>query len=324
LNGLGTVEPYETVTVSSRVDGEITMVGFKQGQMVNQGNILAEIDPRPYQAALDEAVAKRSQDQAMLNDAQINLRRYATLAQREFASRQQLDTQTATVNQIIAEIAGDQASIDSAQTQISYTTIRSPITGKTGFRLVDPGNIVHAADTTGIVTVARLQPISVVFTAPEQDVPQINLALAAGSVPVTALDSSGLTTLAQGTLALVNNQINQTSGTISMKASFANTDNALWPGLAVTTCLLVQTLKQVVVIGDGAIQHRPDGLYAYVVGPDGKAEMHPIKVDQDSGTASVVVAGLSGGETIVTAGQYRLQPGSLVQPISSAPPAQAP
>ena len=188
LNGLGTVEPYETVTVSSRVDGEITSVGFKQGQMVKQGDILVEIDPRPYQAALGEAIAKKAQDQATLKNAQLNLERYATLESKAFASRQQLDTQQATVDQLIAQMGGDQASIDNAQTQVSYTTIRSPTDGKAGFRLVDPGNIVHAATTTGIVTIAKLQPISVVFTAPEVDIPQINKALAAGSVPVTAFE----------------------------------------------------------------------------------------------------------------------------------------
>ncbi len=324
LNGLGTVEPYETVTVSSRVDGEIIKVAFKQGQMVNQGDVLVEIDPRPYQAALDGAVAKQAQDQALLKDAQINLRRYSTLAQQDFASRQQLDTQAASVNQLVAQLAGDQASIDSAHTQVLYATIRSPITGKTGFRLVDPGNIVHAATTTGIVTIARLRPIAVVFTAPEQDIPQINVALAAGPVPVTALESGGLATLAQGTLALVNNQVNQVSGTISMKASFANTDNALWPGLSIATRLLVRTLKQVAVVSDDAIQHGPDGLYVYAVTPDGKAELRPIKTGDDSGSASVVTAGLAAGETIVTAGQYRLQSGSLVQPAPAGPPAKAP
>jgi multidrug efflux system membrane fusion protein len=324
LNGLGTVEPYETVTVNSRVDGEIVKVAFRQGQMVNQGDVLVEIDPRPYQAALDGAAAKKAQDQAMLKDAQINLVRYATLARQDFASRQQLDTQAANVNQLVAQVAGDQAAIDSAQTQLGYATIRSPITGKTGFRLVDPGNIVHAATTSGIVTIARLQPIAVVFTAPEQDIPEINVALAAGTVPVSALDSGGLTSLAQGTLALVNNQINQVSGTISMKASFANTDNALWPGLSIATRLLVRTLGQVVVVSDAAIQHGPDGLYVYVVGADGKAEMRPVKTGDDSGSASVVTAGLSAGESVVTEGQYRLEAGSLVQAAPAAPPAAAP
>jgi multidrug efflux system membrane fusion protein len=188
LNGLGTVEPYKTVTVRSRVDGQIIKVDFKQGQMVHEGDVLVEIDPRPYQAALEQALAKRAQDEASLMDAELNLQRYRTLAKEDFASREQLDTQQALVEQLTAQIKGDQAGIDNARTQLSYTMIRSPIrsplTGKTGFRFVDPGNIVHASDTSGIVTIVQLQPISVVFTAPEEAVPEINRALAAGYVPV--------------------------------------------------------------------------------------------------------------------------------------------
>jgi membrane fusion protein, multidrug efflux system len=172
LNGLGTVEPFVTVTVRSRVDGEVTKVTFKQGQMVKEGNLLVQIDPRPYQAALDQALAKKAQDEANLANAQVDLQRYTTLAKKDSIARQQLDTQQAMVNQLIEQIKGDQAAIDDAQTQLSYTTIRSPLTGKVGFRLVDPGNIVHAADTTGIVTIVKLQPISVVFTAPEETVPR--------------------------------------------------------------------------------------------------------------------------------------------------------
>ena len=179
LNGLGTVELYETVTVSSRVDGEITKIGFRQGQMVKEGDLLVEIDPRPYQAALDVAMSKKTQDQAALKDAQLNLQRYASLAKEEYATRQQLDTQQATVNQLIAQINGDDATIDNARTQVGYATIRAPIAGKAGFRLVDIGNIVHAASVTGIVTIEKLDPISVVFTAPEQEIPRINAALAA-------------------------------------------------------------------------------------------------------------------------------------------------
>src|SRR5580693_4189576 len=189
LNGLGTVEPYDTVTVRSRVDGEVIKVAFKQGQMVKEGDILVQIDPRPYQAALDQALAKKDQDEANLKNAQLDLQRYGTLNREEFSTRQQLDTQQASVDQLNAQIKGDQAAIDNAQTQVSYTTIRSPLSGKTGFRFIDPGNIVHAADTMGIVTIVKLQPISVVFTAPEEEVPDINKALAAGTVPVDALSS---------------------------------------------------------------------------------------------------------------------------------------
>jgi membrane fusion protein, multidrug efflux system len=323
LNGLGTAEPYNTVTVRSRVDGQVITVAFKQGQMVEEGDILAQIDPRPYQAVLDQSLAKKAQDQATLKDAELNLQRYATLAKQAFASRQQFDTQGAMVEQLIAQINGDQAVIDNAQTQLIYATIRSPLAGKTGFRLVDPGNIVHATDTTGIVTIVKLQPISVVFTAPEEDVPQINKALAAGPVPVIALSSDGLSTLAQGQLALVNNEVDQASGTIRMKATFANVDNVLWPGLSVSTRLLVNTVKQAVVVPDDAIQHGPNGLYAYVVGDDNKATMQNIKVGQEDQGQSVILLGLNAGQKVVTAGQYRLQQGVLVQSSEASSPATA-
>jgi membrane fusion protein, multidrug efflux system len=326
LDGLGTVEPYDTVTVRSRVDGEVIKIAFKQGQMVNQGDTLAQIDPRPYQAALDQALAKKAQDEANLKNAQLNLQRYDTLAKQDFASRQQLDTQQATVDQLTAQIKGDQAAVDNAQTEVSYTTIQSPLSGKTGFRLVDPGNIVHAADTTGIVTIVKLQPISVVFTAPEESVPQINKALAAGTVPVIALSSDGLRTLSRGHLALVNNAVDQASGTIRMKATFENSDNVLWPGLSVSTRLLVDTLKQVVVVPADGVERGPKGLYAFVVGDDNKVEMRDIKVGQEDMGRAVVLEGLTAGQKIVTAGQYRLQQGALVQPSeanSSPPPDQS-
>ena len=322
LNGLGAVEPYQTVLVRSRVDGQVTKIAFKQGQMVKEGDVLVLIDPRPYQAALDQAVAKKAQDEATLKNAQLDLARYAGLAKEDSVSRQKLDTQQATVDGLIAQIKGDQASIDNAQTQVDYTTIRAPLSGKTGFRLVDAGNIVHAVDTTGIVTIVQLQPISVVFTAPEEDVPEINKALAAGVVPVTALSSDGLKTLSQGHLAIVNDAIDPASGTIGMKATFQNTDNALWPGLSVSTRLLVDTLKQVTVVPDGAVERGPNGLYAFVVGGDNKVEMRDITVGQEGDGQSVVLTGLAPGENVVTAGQYRLQQGSLVQ--SSAAGAATP
>jgi membrane fusion protein, multidrug efflux system len=323
LNGLGAVQPFTTVTVRSRVDGQIVKVPFKQGRMVTEGDILVEIDPRPYQSALDQALSKKAQDEANLKNAKLILDRDVTLASKDIVSKQQVDTQQAMVDQLTAQIQGDQAAIENAQTQLSYTTIKAPLTGRAGFRLVDPGNIVHASDQNGIVTIVQLQPISVVFTAPEENVPQINKALEAGTVPVTALSSDGLKTLSEGRLARVNNQVDQASGTIQMKAIFENKDNALWPGLSVATRLLVETLKQVVVVPDDAVQRGPNGLYAFVVGDDNKVAVQAITVSQSGNGASVVQQGLTPGQRVVVAGQYRLLAGSLVEP-REAPATSAP
>jgi multidrug efflux system membrane fusion protein len=323
LNGLGTVQPYNTVTVRSRIDGQVVKVGFRQGQMVNEGDLLVQIDPRPFQAVLEQAQAKKAQDEANLKNAQLDLKRYSTLAVQDYASRQQLDTQQATVDQLTAQIKGDQASIDNAETQLSYATIRSPLSGKTGFRLVDPGNIVHASDQSGIVTIVKLQPISVVFTAPEENIGQINKALAGGTVPVIAMSSDGAKVLAEGHLALVDNQVDQASGTIHMKATFQNTDNVLWPGLSVATRLLVDTRKNVLVAPTDAIQHGPNGLYAFVVGQDNKVATHDIKVADEGAAQAVVLEGLANGDRVVTAGQYRLTEGAVVDPHNTGTPPSA-
>ncbi len=318
LNGLGTVQPYDKVTVRSRVDGQITKVAFKQGQMVKEGDTLVEIDPRPYQAALDQVVSKKEQDEANLKNAKLNLDRYVSLAQKDYASRQQVDTQQATVDQLTAQIKGDQAAIENAQTQLSYTTIKAPLSGRTGFRLIDPGNIVHASDQSGIVMIVQLQPISVVFTAPEEELPQINKALEEGIVPVKALSSDGLKTLSEGRLALVNNEVDEASGTIRMKATFGNKDNVLWPGLSVSTRLLVDTLKQVATVPDNAVQRGPNGLYAFVVGDDNIVGVQAIKVSHSDDGISVVERGLTPGQQVVVAGQYRLQASSEVQPSDAS------
>jgi membrane fusion protein, multidrug efflux system len=314
LNGLGTVQPFNTVTVRSRVDGQIIKVSFQQGRMVKAGDILVEIDPRPYQAALDQARAKKAQDEANLKNAKLNLDRYTSLAEKDYASKQQVDTQRALVDQLTAQVDGDQAAIENAETQLSYTTIKAPISGRAGFRLVDRGNIVHASDMNGIVTIVQLQPISVVFTAPEEEVEQINKALEEGIVPVKALSSDGLRVLAQGRLGRVNNEVDAASGTIRMKAVFENKDNVLWPGLSVATRLLVETLKQVAVVADDAVLRGPNGLYVFVVGDDNKVSVQPVTVSHSSDGNSVVTKGLTAGQTVVVAGQYRLQPGSLVAP----------
>jgi membrane fusion protein, multidrug efflux system len=333
--GLGTVAPFKTVTVKSRVDGEITKILFKQGQMVKQGDPLVEIDKRPYQAALDQAIAKKAQDEANLKNDQLNLARFQNLAQKSFESKQDVDSQQALVDQMKAQIEGDQAAIDSAQTNLGYTTIAAPITGRTGFRLIDPGNIVHASDPTGIVTIAQLQPIAVQFTAPEDEIQAISKAYADGDVPVDALTSDGTSTLSHGKLVVIDNSVNQATGTISLKARFKNDDNALWPGLSVNTKMRTQILNQATVIPEDGIQHGPAGLFAYVIGDDSKVSAKPIKVSVSGDGTAVVTDGLSLGQKVVVAGQSRLLNGALVdaKPMApddqkvaegAAPPADAP
>jgi len=310
LSGLGTVQGFNTVQVRTRVDGEITQIVFKEGQFVKEGDLLAQIDPRPFQATLDAAKAKKVQDEANLNNAKLDLARSTRLG--EFATRQTVDTQNANVLQLTAQIAGDQAAIDNAQTQLDYASIRAPIAGVTGIRMVDVGNIVTAAAQTAIVSIAQVEPISVIFTAPEQQLPAIAAAMKRGPLKVIAFTTDGRKQLSEGVLALMNNQVDSTSGTIRLKATFDNKDHALWPGLSVSTRLLIETVKDATVVPEDAVQHGPNGLFAFVVADGNKAMARPVKVRETGNGKSLIDSGLTIGERVVTRGQYRVQEGSLL------------
>jgi multidrug efflux system membrane fusion protein len=322
LTGLGTVQGFNTVLVRTRVDGQINSIAFKEGQFVKQGDTLVEIDPRPFGAALDQAKAKKAQDQANLANANLDLQRFTRLG--EFATRQQTDTQRSTVAQLTAQIAADDAAIANAQTQLDYATVKAPFSGIAGLRQVDVGNIVNASTQTGIVTIAQIEPIAVIFTAPEEQLPDIRAALATSPPKVIALSTDGKRVLSTGVLALINNQVDTTSGTIRLKAVFDNKDHALWPGQSVSTRLLVTTLKDATVIPDDAVQHGSDGLYAYSVNSENKAELRKIKVTKSIDGRSVVDEGLAPGEQVITAGQYKVQPGTLVSTAVASSDAGSP
>ena len=322
LTGLGTVQGFNTVQVRTRVDGQIDKIAFQEGQLVKQGDLLVEIDPRPFQAALDQAKAKKQQDEANLANANLDLQRFTKLG--EFATRQQTDTQRSTVAQLTAQIAADDAAIANAQTQLDYTQIKAPISGVAGLRQVDIGNIVNAVTQTGIVSIAQIEPIAVIFTAPEEQLPYINETQAVSPLKVIAITTDGKKPLAEGKLAVINNQVDTTSGTIRLKAVFDNKDHALWPGQSVSTRLLVKTLKGATVVPDDAIQHSTNGLYAYVVNQDNKAELRKVKVSQSIDGRSVVDEGLKPGERVITGGQFKVQPGTTVTTaVASSDPASS-
>ncbi len=311
LESLGQVQAYNTVLVRARVDGQIEKIAFQEGQTVKEGDLLAQIDPRPFQATLDQAVAKKAQDEANLANAKLDLTRYATLAKQDFATKQQLDTQNSLVLQLTASLAADTAAIDAAKVQLDYTTIRAPISGRAGFRLIDEGNLVNAGQQTGIVTIAQLQPISVIFNEPQENVVRINQELAAGTPEVTVMNADGAE-LATGRLTISDNQIDLATGTIRLKAEFENKDNSLWPGLAVTTGLKLGVDKNVLTVPADAVQHGQSGLYVYAIDDQNRAAIRTVKVARQNTNTAVISDGLKEGERVVTTGQFLLQPGTLV------------
>ncbi len=268
LRGLGTVQAFNAVTVRARVDGTLMDVKVTEGQEVKKGDLIAVIDPRPYQAALDAAMAKKAQDEAQLGNAQHDLARYTSLARQDFASRQQVDTQQSSVAQFTATLKGDDATIATAQLNLSFCYILSPIDGRVGLRLVDPGNLVHATDTGGIISIAQLHPISVVFTLPQENLPKITEAMAARRLAVRAYSGDDKAELGQGELLTPDNSIDTSTGTIKLKANFPNTTNKLWPGQFVNARMLLETRHDALTVPSPAVQHGPSGLYVYVVKPE--------------------------------------------------------
>jgi multidrug efflux system membrane fusion protein len=312
LNGVGTAKARNTVTVRAQVDGRILSINFKEGQDVKKGDVLVTIDPATYQAQLDQAIAKKALDEAQLANAQRDLERYARLPANVVAEKT-IDTQRALVAQLTAQLRLDDAAIANAKAYLDYTTIVSPIDGRTGIRMVDVGNLVRGTDAaSGIVVITEIRPISVIFTLPQQQLPDVNAALARGPVTVEALNTDGKTVLDRGTLQVVDNQVDPNTGTVRMKAEFPNADYQLWPGQFTNVRVLVDTLKQVVVVPTPAVQRGPSGTFAYVLQADDTVAQRPITVGLQNETIAVVKTGVSRSERVVTTGFARLKDGSRV------------
>jgi membrane fusion protein, multidrug efflux system len=312
LDGVGTAKALNTVTVRSQVEGKILEIYFKEGQDVPKGYVLAKIDPATYQAAYDQTVAKKAQDEAQLANARLDLERYTRLAATNAVNKQQLDTQRALVSQLEAQIKLDQAAIDNARAILSYTDIVAPIAGRTGIRLVDVGNLVRGAEANGIVILTQLRPISVFFSLPQQNLPALTRGMAEGKLPVDALTADGKSALDQGKVMVIDNQVDQTTGTVKLKAEYPNANLQLWPGQFVNVRVLIDTLRQVVVVPTAAVQRGPNGPFAYVLREGDTVTVRRVTLTQQDDVRAVVATGLQAGERVVTTGFSRLAEGVRV------------